>query len=247
MAPSPSGSAPAPRAAPPTQALGCSLLNAGTAGPQPSFRLSQTSFVPLLDAMLVQETGRLRHLFSVQPDFSWFDDGPVQTHNAFATDLQIAGPSEDGSILMGIGLCHNMLQAYSNLGPYAVWVPMTVLAHEYGHILQFRALKSGSGARHQGKYPELHADVLAGAYMGQRAVDARVYFGSDIMPAVMAAWQQFHRIGDTNFSSPAHHGTHQERAQAFSYGVGLIESYAQAKRSVSIGALFSQARRAVGY
>ena len=223
---------------------GCSRIRFGTKEDTGTGPLRRTSGVPILDNMLAQESERLSAMFETRPGVAWFvDEG---SGNAFATPEQFLG-SADGTIAMGIRLSINMILRYGQgLGVYSSWIAMAVLAHEFGHITQFKRLESHR-LRHTSKYPELHADFLAGAYMAQRALEAYRFNGTDLMPALNTAVHQFFTLGDTSFHSRDHHGTGTERARAFSGGVLLTQRVATSGGHIAFEEVFNVARQAAGY
>lgn len=91
-----------------------------------------------------------------------------------------------------------------------------VMAHEYAHGLQhaygFYKLFD------PGIYPELHADFLAGFYIGRNGL---------IEKSTLSAFaQEFYGIGDgLPFYDPRHHGTSSERRCAFLEGYKLAVNY----------------------
>src|SRR5262249_27230933 len=88
-----------------------------------------------------------------------------------------------------------------------------LLAHEDGHIFQVGwnlDLKLSDVRGYRMNFVELHADYLAGAYMGWR----QIYRHVDA--AELAAF--FFSLGDTSVASISHHGTSQERFRAFQQG-----------------------------
>ncbi len=114
--------------------------------------------------------------------------------NAFA--------SPDGYILFGYKVFWGLLQQFGEL-PIA-----GVLAHEWGHRTQFTF---NWGGYYQPAHKELEADAFAGFYMFL----AKRWAWSKV-DSYYAAVSYF---GDTNFNSPAHHGTSQERLAAARLGV----------------------------
>ncbi|WP_170165248.1 hypothetical protein [Luteococcus japonicus] len=129
------------------------------------------------------------------------------TFNAMATPAQAGTPAR---IVMGKGL----LQAYDALGHGDV-APQVVLAHEFGHQVQFRLgmIDPKKAPTPQGtRKTELHADAQAS------------YFTSHRKGRAMSAAQQrevldvVHGIGDCNVSSQGHHGTPAQRRAAAAWG-----------------------------
>lgn len=110
---------------------------------------------------------------------------------------------QDGTVYLGINLINKL---YSKNQDFAV---PSVLAHEFGHISQFKR-----GLRYQmTKWTELQADYIAGWFTAHRS-----RFRNQNL---LASWTAFFELGDSNFASPNHHGTSQERSQAFAAGVNL--------------------------
>lgn len=147
-----------------------------------------------------------------------FDGGrhPLFSFNAFAfSDQALLGDEGLGSkIIMGDG----MLQALDALGLGDV-APQGILAHEYGHQLQFSL---GLGAEEQSpeatRLTELEADALSGYYLshprGERLRNRRV-------EAFLRAYFQ---LGDCAFDDPGHHGTPNQRAEAGHWAYDLANA-----------------------
>jgi hypothetical protein len=90
-----------------------------------------------------------------------------------------------------------------------------VLAHEFAHALQY---KSGMYEYwRDGKKPELHADFLAGFYMGKKELLSK--------DKLTAFANEFYGIGDFDFFAPQHHGTPEERRCAFLEGYMVSKDY----------------------
>lgn len=96
---------------------------------------------------------------------------------------------------------------------------MAIVAHEFSHIAQYRRNVMGelNAGQTSVRRSELHADYLTGCYLGwikrnQPAVSVRL------------AGQFMEAIGDTNFSSEHHHGTHAERIASVEAGFALAKA-----------------------
>lgn len=63
---------------------------------------------------------------------------------------------------------------------------------------------------------ELQADIMDGWFIAYQ------FDHSVADPAIRAA-EEFYRQGDYNFNSPTHHGTNEQRANAYWYGYNLYE------------------------
>ena len=136
------------------------------------------------------EQASLEEFFGVEASFSTFDDG--HEPNAYA-DWSEPGT---GEVVFGESLLLHFLMK----GESGKWAILSVMAHEYGHILQMER-----DVRLYGRPLELHADFLAGYYLGKVLPDSmRTHVRS-----VMAGC--FFDFGDYWLNSPGHHGTPQER------------------------------------
>jgi len=89
-----------------------------------------------------------------------------------------------------------------------------IVAHEYGHQIQDEL---GLFERYGSELPtaafELQADCYAGTWAKRAADEGRLEDG-DVQEALDAALA----VGDFDASNPAHHGTPEERAQAWNSG-----------------------------
>jgi tetratricopeptide (TPR) repeat protein len=145
-----------------------------------------------LDKILNKEARQLENLFSVQIELWAYDDG--ESPNALAID------SDPYTIMLGKGL---LLDEYVNTNnSYSI---IAIMAHEFAHTVQYKFKYYGNG-----KEPELHADYLAGWYMGKKK-----YLTSDEVDKISSSfWDK----GDINYFSPDHHGTSEERQKSFKAG-----------------------------
>jgi predicted metalloprotease len=88
-----------------------------------------------------------------------------------------------------------------------------VCAHEFGHIVQYRhdLIDKVQAGQPTVKRTELQADYFAGYFAGRRKLE-RSTFPTSVVALTI------HRLGDTEFSNPGHHGTPQERGWAVTQG-----------------------------
>lgn len=127
------------------------------------------------------------------------------------------------------------LLSVTGLGEDAGYALIAVLAHELAHGLQLKNQDTEEEIYKQsilegldkdesevmliiaGKFLELHADFLAGYYIGRRSL--LLGEGRDVASEV------FRELGDFYFWSPTHHGTPSERRQVMlaGYRVGCQE------------------------
>ncbi|WP_395819793.1 hypothetical protein [Devosia sp.] len=148
---------------------------------------------------------RLAAILEVTPGFAFYDD--FDGENAVATPALLLGVPI-GSVFFGTGLFKTLL-AEDPSGGGVMWVA----AHEFAHILQFQSnvrdllLQGESTVRRL----ELHADYMAGYYLGRRKAD-------EPRASLFHAGQSVWGSGDTNYNSPGHHGTPAERVAASEKG-----------------------------
>jgi uncharacterized protein len=130
-------------------------------------------------------------------------DDTIYISQKFATDIY------DGALDQALP---GSSQGYGRtLGDFAV---AYIVAHEYGHQVQ---AELGLFDRYGGQLPtkafELQADCYAGTWANSAYRDNRLEDG-DAQEALDAALA----VGDFDASSPAHHGTPEERAEAWNAG-----------------------------
>ena len=156
--------------------------------------LSTTGSV-MLDNLLVNEALKMQQIFGVNINLYAYDD-------SYSSNAKASGHT----IMMGKTLMLEELLKYdSHLSIIAI------MAHEFGHVVQ-NEYNFNTKGDWVGKYPELHADFLAGWYIGKtNIVNAR-----EIQKLGVSFWDK----GDNNYYSPGHHGTKYERCAAFYAGFG---------------------------
>jgi hypothetical protein len=143
-------------------------------------------------------------------------DHPIFTFNAFALegfDLPSYGQVAD-KIVMGDGL----LEAYTAIG-YGDVAPQTILAHEYGHHIQFQlGLFTDEFSAEATRRTELMADAYSAYYLSH-ARGASMQW-----KRVQQFLQVSFNSGDCGFASPAHHGTPTQRMAASEWGYTLANN-----------------------
>jgi hypothetical protein len=182
------------------------------------------------DHLLVEESGLLRvdtdrkteiddlaNTFGTPAAFAFVND--FDGANAFA--YQEA--EDDYRVMFGIRLLHHMAGTLNPVGNNkipthfpSIWNgPIAgVIAHEWAHVLQFKRHVRNHAAT--AAPIELHADYLAGWYMGMK--------GERMMIAYEELKSQFYSLGDNDFSNADHHGTPEERARALAKGYELAKT-----------------------
>ncbi len=131
---------------------------------------------------------------------------PLLSFNAFAA------PADDffgtpKKIVMGDGI----MTAYEELG-YGDVAPQAILAHEYGHHVQFAKNVVFLNTPESTRRTELMADALAAYYLTHKKGATMNW------KRVQQFLQVFFSIGDCQFASPGHHGTPNQRMKAAAFG-----------------------------
>lgn len=162
-----------------------------------------------LDRSLNLELRHIAKSFSVFPSFGFYND--KNEENAYAmSETRIKGTR--GTVIFGKNLLFHELKAHK-WGGLAV---AGIIAHEFAHIYQFQhpnLYNNLTKNQKTGKLVELHADYLAGYYLGLKRL--RTPKGIDIKSFANSLYIK----GDNYFNSPDHHGTPKERMKT------MIEGY----------------------
>ena len=180
----------------PASASGDSVI--GSSG---DVRLDRTIGVVLAD---------IAYRFSIRPGFAFYDY--LGAPNAWASPDPLY-KGDQGMVLFGTTLLSQGLSA-TNYGDMFI---MSVCAHEFGHIVQDFSMYGKRLRDNQptSKLVELHADFLAGYYLGNRGATYPV----DALISLGGAWES---IGDTAYTgNPTHHGTPVERLDLIEHGYVL--------------------------
>jgi hypothetical protein len=158
-----------------------------------------------MDRRLGRALLRLAKTFDVNPGCGFFDDG--RTPNALAMPKSEIDGTE-GTVLFGQNLFRQTMA--KNDDGIAV---IAVFAHEFAHIAQFKTgmVRTLRAEHRTNKLVELHADFLAGYYLGLRQAEfanLSLWFAGSLI----------HGLGDNNFTDPNHHGRGEERTAAIEAG-----------------------------
>jgi hypothetical protein len=169
-----------------------------------SYPRRSTSNNPDLDRAMIAELKRILEIIPVNPGFQFIEE---ENPNAFALKTSlIAGTN--GTVLIGLRLLNVLLK--ESEGGVSV---AGVCAHECAHIYQYYSefydrLNDGTKV-----YLELHADCLAGYYMGKR---------KDITADQVKLFAQtLVRFGGYDYGNPKFHGSGGQRAAAMERGFML--------------------------
>jgi hypothetical protein len=165
------------------------------------------------------------NVFGVNPGISYYDDGAQPNALAIPTailpvpaDIDDLGPLAefllrwDGIILLGVNLFKQEM-VLQGAGPN---LPLAaIVAHEFGHIMQYKAGMSPEGPWQM----ELHADFMAGWYLGRvRFLAEGGFITSEAPESLKVSVKKFFEIGDYAFNDPLHHGTPEERSRMVQTG-----------------------------
>lgn len=176
-----------------------------------------------MDLALDRALKRLADTFHIYPGFGFVDDsdGP----NAWATPRAYIKDTP-GTVAFG----REFFDALLRYDPTGISV-IAVVAHEFGHILQFttgmvQRIKGGDSTV---KRLELHADYMSGFYIGQlKKAHPEASF--------WRAGDKFRQIGTYDKQDPLFHGTPEERVAASQAGFKLAY-----EETTDIGAAFDRA------
>jgi hypothetical protein len=138
---------------------------------------------------------------------------PIFTFNAFAQQGFSYPPYGNipDKIIMGDGI----LEAFTAVG-YGDVAPQAVLAHEFGHQVQFQLNLFGEV---QSPEATRRTELMADAYSAYYLSHAR---GASMQwKRVQQFLQVFFNIGDCSITSDGHHGTPPQRMAAAQWGYNL--------------------------
>jgi hypothetical protein len=185
------------------------------------------------------------NFFHVKPAFYYVNNDRRYYYNAFADPNNADAVPRNNQIFgyvsgeIGFGLPY--LQRSLSKDPIGDDV-MRIIAHEFGHILQYNILYPDNHLLYSVLHPdgatakrvELHADLISGVYLAIRYAHDRHHDMSILNSTIE---------GDNDRASPNHHGTTTERRQAFRYGFTKGLSF----DSISPNDLFQLTLSSAGY
>ena len=142
-------------------------------------------------------------------------DHPIFTFNAFSVgsfEFPPYGIIPD-KIVMGDGV----MEGYTALG-FGDVAPQAILAHEFGHHIQFELNLLGPSTPESTRRTELMADAYSAYYLSH-ARGASMQW-----KRVQQFLQVFFNTGDCGFTSPNHHGTPTQRMAAAEWGYSVANN-----------------------
>ena len=137
---------------------------------------------------------------------------PIFTFNAFAVETFAFPPYGiiPDKIVMGDGI----MEGYTAIG-FGDVAPQAILAHEFGHQIQFDLNLFGPFTAESTRRTELMADAFSAYYLSH-ARGASMQW-----KRVQQFLQVFFNIGDCAFTNPNHHGTPTQRMAAAVWAYNL--------------------------
>lgn len=167
--------------------LGASAETAAAAG----CGLVAGTGVPEIDARVAQELANQRIAFEWTGPFNWYDECG-KAANAFSDP-------RDQSVLLSLGI-------FEKLAAHGWLAVDYVMAHEIAHQVQFRNMWNVK-VNGSWREVELEADAFAFFYLWRNKIQIP-NAEAEFIKAARGAWE----IGDVNFGSTNHHGSHAQRA-----------------------------------
>lgn len=166
-----------------------------------------------VDSDVNHEISDMAKAFGITPEFAFYNDFDGANAKAFRDHGEY-------HVIVGIRLLHKITGSLNPLDGSQIpqqfpeiWGGATagVIAHEWAHLVQF---KQNVRTNASTVAPlELHADFMAGWYMGTKGTRMKVAY-EELQKA-------FFSMGDRQFNNPSHHGTPQQRLDALKSGYAL--------------------------
>jgi hypothetical protein len=167
-----------------------------------------------IDQLVSKEAMSFGKTINVVCNIFYVDDG--SSYNAFASQNVTDNMVQDGSVYLGEHLLRDKLWKLTS----AKLAIIAVLAHEYAHVWQYKA---GYGL--SGRQQELHADFLAGYYLGKKGYVS-------LSELKNFADTLYYSIVSMGFFDTESHGSVEERGAAMIGGFKM--------RHENIGAAYSK-------
>lgn len=184
-------------------------MDGASAADDEGFKMFPRSGNSDFDYALAHTLDILVEMFRVLPGFAYIDDVDDDHANAYAT-TEVLLNRADGTVLFGKHLLAQVLRQHPASAVAGV------CAHEFAHILQYKydLIRMFNAGQPNVRRSELHADFMTGYFAGARR-KANPSFNAAEVALVL------HNLGDTDFGSPDHHGTHEQRSDAVRSGYSL--------------------------
>jgi hypothetical protein len=173
------------------------------------------------DRALIAELRKIVHILEINPGFKY-----TEALNAFAINETMVSNTR-GTIILGLPLMKQLI-AEDNGGVGVA----AVCAHEGGHIYQFDNSLNDKLKVDDGRvlYYELHADFLAGYYLGRSGE-----FAAD---RIQQASLVTYRFGSYQYANTVFHGTPGQRAAAIEKGYRAATDGTAIAKAAEMGLLY---------
>jgi hypothetical protein len=187
-----------------------------------NFRTYSSSGNDNIDAALIAELKKILNIIPINPGFQYIDD---VSPNAFAVPENVVRGTQ-GTVYIGLRLINGEF----NNDAYGGVAVAGICAHECGHIYQFQNGYMEALAGQTALLVELHADYIAGLYLGRDRSHSREH--------VEVFSHSLFSKGDYDFNKPQHHGTPDQRVRAMRQGYDLGTTDTDFATAVRQGAAF---------
>ncbi|MFD4261558.1 hypothetical protein ACFWR9_29015 [Streptomyces sp. NPDC058534] len=147
-------------------------------------------------------------------------DHPYLTFNAFAYDPQDDPWATELGITKRIVMGDGIVQAQEGIGLPAAEASRGILAHEYGHQVQYA--KGLFASPLTGPEATRRTELMADAMSTYALVHSR---GAALnAKRTLDVQKSFFNVGDCGFSSPGHHGTPNQRIRSTEWAAQVVDS-----------------------
>jgi hypothetical protein len=177
---------------------------------------SSTSHNVELDRAFIAELKRIIQIIPVNPGFQFIEE---RSPNAAALRKTLV-PGTTGTVLIGLKLVNLLMQRQDGGVSIA-----GVCAHECGHIYQY--FSGIFDELHNTLIAELHADFIAGYYMGKR---------KDVAPDQVKLFAEtLLQFGTYDYGNPRFHGDSGQRTAAMTCGYRTAVAGSNFEDAITIG------------
>jgi hypothetical protein len=190
--------------------------------PPQGFKTYSSSGSPNIDRAMIAEIKNIVKFLPINPGFKFIEDA---SPNAFAVPSSIV-PNTQGTVYIGL----HLITSEFNNSPFGGVAVAGICAHECGHILQIQTGYMQKLAGPTAQLVELHADFLAGYYLGRSRVHSKEH--------VQIFAQSLFSKGDYDFNNQGHHGTPTQRVRAMNQGYDTGVTNVDSSAAERIGADF---------
>lgn len=161
----------------------------------------------------------LHTIFADHPELKG-GDNPWMSFNAFAFDPQGDPFWESLGVTKKIVMGDGIMQGMEGIGLPVADVSRGILAHEYGHQVQYAKglFDSPLTGPEATRRTELMADAMGTYSLVHKrgaALNAK---------RTLAVEKSFYNVGDCSYTSPGHHGTPNQRMRSSEWAVGVVGS-----------------------